>query len=132
MSLLDHASWRRASRITRASSVPCDGPLAQLTVDALYEHGSQPPTRRGVVVALVCSACEDPQHHADHRGRGADVRVHGEIVRHPVGELAQIWLGWSDAGVWVGAHTVTGFASLLLMLIHLWKNRSRIRRLARP
>jgi|GEM_PF-4254907 len=40
-----------------------------------------------------------------------------------------IWFGWSDAGALVGAHTITGFASIILMFAHLWKNRSRVRRL---
>ena len=42
-----------------------------------------------------------------------------------------IWLEWSDAGAWSGVHTVTGFASILIMLVHLWKNRARITRLDR-
>ena len=38
-----------------------------------------------------------------------------------------IWLDWSDSGVWSTVHTVTGFASLIMMVSHLWRNRSRIR-----
>lgn len=41
-----------------------------------------------------------------------------------------IWLEWSDAGIWVATHTITGFASILLMFAHLWRNRARIRQLA--
>lgn len=40
-----------------------------------------------------------------------------------------IWLDWSDAAVWTGIHTITGFASILLMFAHLWKNRGRVARL---
>ncbi len=43
-----------------------------------------------------------------------------------------IWLEWSDAGGWATVHTVTGFLSILLMFVHLWRNRSRIGRLIRP
>ena len=42
-----------------------------------------------------------------------------------------IWLEWSDAGAWSGVHTVTGFASILIMFVHLWKNRARITHLVR-
>lgn len=42
-----------------------------------------------------------------------------------------LWLDWSGAGAVVGIHTVTGFASILIMLVHLWKNRSRITQLVR-
>lgn len=42
-----------------------------------------------------------------------------------------LWLEWSDAGALSAAHTVTGFVSIILMFVHLWKNRSRIVRLAR-
>lgn len=42
-----------------------------------------------------------------------------------------IWLEWSDAGVWSGVHQVTGLLSILLMFVHLAKNRSRITRLVR-
>ncbi|MGI9616229.1 MAG: hypothetical protein ACR2QO_25160 [Acidimicrobiales bacterium] len=42
-----------------------------------------------------------------------------------------IWLEWSDAGAWAGVHTVTGFASILIMFVHLWKNRTRIVQLIR-
>ena len=38
-----------------------------------------------------------------------------------------IWLEWSDAGAWSTVHTLTGFASLIMMVSHLWRNRSRIR-----
>lgn len=40
-----------------------------------------------------------------------------------------IWLEWSDAGAWSTTHTLTGFASLLMMVSHLWRNRGRIRTL---
>lgn len=43
-----------------------------------------------------------------------------------------LWLEWSDAAVWTGLHTVTGMGSILVMFIHLWRNRSRISRLIRP
>lgn len=42
-----------------------------------------------------------------------------------------IWLEWSDSQFWIGLHTITGFASLVLMFVHLWKNRSRLVRLVR-
>lgn len=41
------------------------------------------------------------------------------------------WLGWSEAGGWTATHTVTGFASILIMVVHLWRNRARISRLMR-
>lgn len=37
-----------------------------------------------------------------------------------------LWLEWSDSGVWSGAHNLTGFASILLALSHLWRNRRRL------
>ena len=40
-----------------------------------------------------------------------------------------IWLEWSEAGAWATVHTITGFVSILLMFVHLWRNRSRIGRL---
>ncbi len=42
-----------------------------------------------------------------------------------------LWFEWSDASVLVGIHTITGFGSIVVMFAHLWKNRSRIVRLAR-
>lgn len=42
-----------------------------------------------------------------------------------------IWLEWSDSGFWAGLHTITGFVSLVLMFVHLWKNRTRLVRLVR-
>lgn len=42
-----------------------------------------------------------------------------------------IWLEWSDAPPWTGLHTVTGFASILIMFVHLWKNRRHVTRLVR-
>ena len=42
-----------------------------------------------------------------------------------------IWLEWSDAGAWAPIHTITGFASILIMFVHLWKNRGRIVQLVR-
>lgn len=41
-----------------------------------------------------------------------------------------IWLEWSDAGIWATVHQITGLLSILLMFVHLWRNRSRITRLA--
>jgi len=43
-----------------------------------------------------------------------------------------IWLEWSDASLWEVVHTVTGFLSIIVMFVHLYRNRSRIVRLARP
>ena len=43
-----------------------------------------------------------------------------------------IWLDWSDAAGWATVHTVTGMGSLVIMFVHLWRNRSRISRLIRP
>ena len=43
-----------------------------------------------------------------------------------------LWLGWSSAAGWTGTHTVTGIASILVMFVHLWRNRARISRLIRP
>ena len=43
-----------------------------------------------------------------------------------------IWLEWSEAGGWATVHTITGFASIVIMFVHLWKNRSRIVRLVAP
>ncbi len=37
-----------------------------------------------------------------------------------------IWLEWSEAALWVTTHTITGFLSIILMFVHLWRNRSRI------
>ncbi len=41
-----------------------------------------------------------------------------------------IWLEWSDAEFWALTHTITGFLSIILMFVHMWRNRSRIRQLA--
>ena len=41
-----------------------------------------------------------------------------------------IWLEWSDAEFWAVTHTITGFLSIILMFVHMWRNRSRIRQLA--
>jgi hypothetical protein len=41
-----------------------------------------------------------------------------------------IWLEWSDAELWSITHTITGFLSIVVMFVHLWRNRSRIRQLA--
>lgn len=43
-----------------------------------------------------------------------------------------IWLEWSDAVFWSGTHAATGFASIVVMFVHLWKNRARLGRLIRP
>lgn len=40
-----------------------------------------------------------------------------------------IWFGWGE-DPWSIIHTVTGFLSIILMFSHLWRNRSRILRLA--
>lgn len=40
-----------------------------------------------------------------------------------------IWLEWSEASAWAGIHTITGFVSILLMFVHLFRNRRRIGRL---
>jgi len=42
-----------------------------------------------------------------------------------------IWLEWSESGFWSGLHTITGFVSLVLMFVHLGKNRKRLVRLVR-
>lgn len=42
-----------------------------------------------------------------------------------------IWLDWSSWSGWSTVHTITGFLSIVLMFVHLYRNRSRIRRLAR-
>ncbi len=42
-----------------------------------------------------------------------------------------LWLGWSDNGFWTVTHTVTGFASVVLSLSHLWRNRRRVLTLIR-
>lgn len=42
-----------------------------------------------------------------------------------------IWLEWSSAVAWEVIHTITGFVSIILMFVHLWRNRRRIGRLAR-
>lgn len=41
-----------------------------------------------------------------------------------------IWLEWSDAEIWAVTHTITGFLCIIVMFVHLWRNRSRIRQLA--
>ncbi len=41
-----------------------------------------------------------------------------------------IWLEWSSAAIWVTVHTATGLLAIVLMFVHLWRNRSRIRALA--
>ena len=43
-----------------------------------------------------------------------------------------IWLEWSDASAWTSIHTVTGLVSIVIMFVHLWRNRTRIARLLRP
>lgn len=43
-----------------------------------------------------------------------------------------LWLGWSAAAGLAGTHMVTGIASILVMFVHLWRNRVRIFRLLRP
>ena len=43
-----------------------------------------------------------------------------------------LWLGWSSAAGWAGTHAATGFASIFVMFVHLWRNRARISRLIRP
>ena len=41
------------------------------------------------------------------------------------------WLEWSGADPMALIHTVTGFASILMMFSHLWRNRRRIGGLVR-
>lgn len=41
-----------------------------------------------------------------------------------------IWLNWSEAESWAATHTITGLLCILVMFVHLWRNRSRIRQLA--
>ncbi len=41
-----------------------------------------------------------------------------------------VWLEWSENELWAVAHTITGFLSIIVMFVHLWRNRSRIRQLA--
>ena len=43
-----------------------------------------------------------------------------------------LWLEWSDAGSLSALHLLTGMGSIVLMFVHLFKNRSRISRLVRP
>ncbi len=42
-----------------------------------------------------------------------------------------IWLAWSEASILTGGHTVTGFLSILVMFVHLWRNRGRITRMVK-
>ncbi len=42
-----------------------------------------------------------------------------------------LWFGWAEGGTMAGVHTFTGMVAILLMFVHLWRNRSRIARLAR-
>ncbi|MBT8249792.1 MAG: DUF4405 domain-containing protein, partial [Acidimicrobiia bacterium] len=42
-----------------------------------------------------------------------------------------LWLEWSDAEAWTAIHTITGMAGIIIMFVHLWKNRARISRLIR-
>lgn len=42
-----------------------------------------------------------------------------------------LWFGWTDNSGLVGAHTLTGFASVLLAFSHLWRNRRRLLALVR-
>lgn len=55
--------------------------------------------------------------------------VLGTVVAICVVTGFPIWLEWSEAGAWVAIHTLTGFLSIILMFVHLWRNRSRISRL---
>ncbi|MGH1489997.1 MAG: hypothetical protein ACRBK7_11505 [Acidimicrobiales bacterium] len=73
--------------------------------------------------------------------RGREDREFGlGVLNSVLGTLAGVciisgfplWLEWSDAAVLATGHTITGFLSILVMFIHLWKNRSRIKRLIRP
>ena len=56
----------------------------------------------------------------------------GVLVAVCIGTGFPLWLGWSDATGWSATHTVTGFASILVMFVHLWRNRARVVRLLRP
>lgn len=42
-----------------------------------------------------------------------------------------LWLEWSEASAWSVVHQLTGMLAILVMFVHLGKNRSRISRLAR-
>lgn len=42
-----------------------------------------------------------------------------------------LWLEWSSVGAMIGVHTITGFASIVIMFVHLGKNRSHLGRLIR-
>ncbi|WP_162891383.1 hypothetical protein [Aeromicrobium sp. A1-2] len=70
----------------------------------------------------------------EHREFGLGVlnATLGAVVAVCIGSGFPIWLDWSDATAWVTLHRVTGIASILLMFVHLWRNRTRIRSLVRP
>ena len=55
----------------------------------------------------------------------------GSLALVCIGTGFPLWLDWSQAAAWSTLHTVTGFAALLVMFIHLWRNRARIARLVR-
>lgn len=42
-----------------------------------------------------------------------------------------LWLDWFASGALEGVHAFSGFMSIALMLVHLWRNRVRLRRLLR-
>lgn len=42
-----------------------------------------------------------------------------------------IWFDWVGDGIWVTAHTATGLLSIVLMFVHLWRNRRRIKAMTR-
>lgn len=42
-----------------------------------------------------------------------------------------IWLEWSGTAGLTAVHMITGLASILVMFIHLWRNRKRVKRLIR-
>lgn len=47
-----------------------------------------------------------------------------------IGTGFPVWLMDSPPEFWEMVHTITGFVALLLMFVHLWRNRGRIRQLA--
>lgn len=55
----------------------------------------------------------------------------GSLTLVCIGTGFPLWLDWSQAAAWSTLHTATGLASILVMFIHLWRNRARIARLVR-
>lgn len=72
--------------------------------------------------------------------RGRDDREFGlGVLNSILGSLAAIcivtgfplWLEWYNASWLATLHLLTGMGSIVVMFVHLWKNRNRIVRLAR-